>query len=108
MNIATFLPLVLLSTLLLTEVLASPAEALDLAGENTAIDFSGGEVGEDGAVCVEREEEREKVEQELETQCTQQNVTQAEFTGHANIIKNVVKPGTEPILTYLMRTHCFC
>ena len=80
MNIATFLPLVLLSTLLLTEVLASPAEALDLVGENTAIDFSAGEVGEDGAVCVEREEEREKVEQELETQCTQQNVTQAEIS----------------------------
>ena len=75
---------------------------------DTAIDFSVGVVGEDGAVCVEREEEREKVEQELETQCTQQNVTQAEFTGHANIIKNVVKPGTETILTYLMITHCFC
>ena len=27
-------------------------------------------------VCVEREEEREKLEQEVETQCTQQNVTQ--------------------------------
>ena len=36
-------------------------------------------MGEDGVVCVEREEEREKVEQELETQCTQQNVTQAEI-----------------------------
>ena len=61
-----------------------------LTHTDTAIDFSVGEVDEDGAVCVEREEEREKVEQELETQCTQQNVTQAEFTGHANIIKNVV------------------
>ena len=95
MNITTFLPLVLLSTLLHTEVLTSPAEDLDLAGENTAIDFSGGGGGGGGAVCVEREEEREKVEQEVETQCTQQDVTQAEFTGHANIIKNVVKPGTE-------------
>ena len=27
-------------------------------------------------VCIEREEEREKLEQEVETQCTQQNVTQ--------------------------------
>ena len=27
-------------------------------------------------VCVEREEERDKLEQEVETQCTQQNVTQ--------------------------------
>ena len=42
----------------------------------TAIDFSGGEVGEDGVVCVVREEERDKLEQEVETQCTQQNVTQ--------------------------------
>ena len=33
-------------------------------------------MGEDGVVCVEREEEREKLEQEVETQCTQQNVTQ--------------------------------
>ena len=49
---------------------------------DTAIDFSVGEVGEDGAVCVEREEEREKVEQELETQCTQQNVTQAEISSN--------------------------
>ena len=28
----------------------------------TAIDFSGGEVGEDGVVCVVREEEREKLD----------------------------------------------
>ena len=27
-------------------------------------------------VCVVREEERDKLEQEVETQCTQQNVTQ--------------------------------
>ena len=33
-------------------------------------------MGEDGVVCVEREEERDKLEQEVETQCTQQNVTQ--------------------------------
>ena len=61
---------------------------------DTAIDFSVGVVGEDGAVCVEREEEREKVEQQLETQCTQQNVTQADISGcslsHSHLIgKNV-------------------
>ena len=44
--------------------------------DTTSIDFSGGEVGEDGVVCVVREEERDKLEQEVETQCTQQNVTQ--------------------------------
>ena len=82
MNITTFL---LLWTLLTSSALTD--ESLDLAGENTAIDFSDGEVGEDGAVCVEREEEREAVEQELETQCTQQDVTQAEITGQANLIK---------------------
>ena len=32
--------------------------------DSTAIDFSGGTVGEDGVVCVEREEEMDKVEQQ--------------------------------------------
>jgi len=45
-------------------------------GENSAIDFSGGVADGDGVVCVFVEEEVEKVEQEQETQCTQQNVTQ--------------------------------
>ena len=38
-------------------------------------------MGEDGVVCVEREEERDKLEQEVETQCTQQNVTQVRGRG---------------------------
>ena len=93
MNIRLFLPLTIPYLLAL---LANPASAQELLeGEvrgkngktddyyeeiillqNTAIDFSGGEVGEDGVVCIEREEERDKLEQEVETQCTQQNVTQ--------------------------------
>ena len=32
--------------------------------DTTAIDFSDGTVGEDGVVCVEREEEMDKVEQQ--------------------------------------------
>ena len=32
--------------------------------DSTAIDFSDGTVGEDGVVCVEREEEMDKVEQQ--------------------------------------------
>ena len=48
--------------------------------DNTAIDFSGGEVDlETGAVCVQVEEEREAVEQETEQQCTQQIVRQGEL-----------------------------
>ena len=92
MNIRLFLPL----TIPFLLALLNPASAQELLeGEvrrkngktddyyeeiillqNTAIDFSGGEVGEDGVVCIEREEERDKLEQEVETQCTQQNVTQ--------------------------------
>ena len=47
-------------------------------------------VGEDGASCVEREEEREKVEQQVETQCTQQNVTQADIRAQWISDKNKV------------------
>lgn len=48
--------------------------------DNTAIDFSGGEVDlETGAVCVQVEEEREAVEQDTEQQCTQQIVRQGEL-----------------------------
>ena len=43
---------------------------------STAIDFSDGTIDQDGVVCVEREEERDKIEQDEEQQCTQQNVTQ--------------------------------
>merc|ERR1712106_884060 len=45
-------------------------------GENSVIDFSGGEADANGVVCVLVEEEMEKLEQDQETQCTQQNVTQ--------------------------------
>ena len=48
--------------------------------DNTAIDFSGGELDlETGAVCVQVEEEREVVEQDTEQQCTQQIVRQGEL-----------------------------
>ena len=56
----------------------------------TAIDFSGGEVGEDGVVCVVREEEREKLEQEQEQQCTQQNVTQC-YNEYSTVYRDVVR-----------------
>ena len=50
------------------------------AADTSAIDFSlaGGAVvdPETGAVCVEREEEVERVEQLSEQQCTQQTVSQ--------------------------------
>lgn len=46
-----------------------------LCQDNTAIDFSGGELDPvTGAVCVMVEEEREVVEQDTEQQCTQQIV----------------------------------
>ena len=44
--------------------------------QNTSIDFSGGVEEADGVLCVVREEEKEKVEQGQESQCTQQNVSQ--------------------------------
>ena len=49
--------------------------------DNTAIDFSGGEVDlETGVVCVEVEEERDVVEQGSEQQCTQQIVRKRDFS----------------------------
>ena len=44
--------------------------------QNTKIDFTNGEVQPDGSVCVVVEEVREKVEQEEEVQCSQQQVQQ--------------------------------
>ena len=56
-----------------------------LSQDNTAIDFSGGQVDlVTGAVCVEREEEREVVEQDTEQQCTQQIVRQGELKRRLN------------------------
>ena len=57
---------------------------------STAIDFSGGEVGEDGVVCVVREEEREKLEQGQEEQCTQQNVMQC-YNEYTTVYRDVVR-----------------
>ena len=57
---------------------------------STAIDFSGGEVGQDGVVCVVREEERDKLEQEQEQQCTQQNVTQC-YNEYSTVYRDVVR-----------------
>ena len=57
---------------------------------STAIDFSGGEVGQDGVVCVVREEEREKLEQEQEQQCTQQNVTQC-YNEYSTVYRDVMR-----------------
>ena len=59
-------------TLLLVKIVMSQ--------DNTAIDFSGGEVDlVTGAVCVQVEEERDVVEQDTEQQCTQQIVRQGEL-----------------------------
>ena len=53
-----------------------------LSQDNTAIDFSGGEVDlVTGALCVQVEEEREVVEQDTEQQCTQQIVRQGNSRG---------------------------
>ena len=57
---------------------------------STAIDFSGGEVGQDGVVCVVREEERDKLEQEQEQQCTQQNVTQC-YNEYSTVYRDVMR-----------------
>ena len=58
----------------------SAAQCRAQAADTSAIDFSlaGGAAvdPETGAVCVEREEEVERVEQLSEQQCTQQTVTQ--------------------------------
>jgi len=65
-------------------------------GESTAIDFSGGVVDESGAVCVLREEQKEKVEQREETQCTQQNVTQC-YNTYITQYKDVIKEKCEEV-----------
>ena len=64
------------SQLVCLSVLTSVSLVWSQQDPSTAIDFSGGEVGEDGVVCVVREEEREKLEQGQEEQCTQQMVEQ--------------------------------
>jgi len=63
-------------------------------GENSAIDFSGGVPDANGVVCVFVEEEVEKVEQEQETQCTQQNVTQC-FNVYKTEYKDTVQEACE-------------
>ena len=45
-------------------------------------------------ICVVREEEREKVEQEQETQCTQQNVTQC-FNAYSTKYKDAIREKCE-------------
>ena len=57
---------------------------------STAIDFSDGTIDQDGVVCVEREEEREKIEQDEEQQCTQQNVTQC-YNSYTTTYTDVVR-----------------
>ena len=61
-------------------VLSAAQQCRAQAADTSAIDFSlaGGAVvdPETGAVCVEREEEVERVEQLSEQQCTQQTVSQ--------------------------------
>ena len=73
------LPLVTLCLVL------SAAQCRAQAADTSAIDFSaaGGAVvdPDTGAVCVEREEEVEKVEQLSEQQCTQQTVSQVRTRG---------------------------
>ena len=61
-------------------VLSAAQQCRAQAADTSAIDFSlaGGAAvdPETGAVCVEREEEVERVEQLSEQQCTQQTVSQ--------------------------------
>ena len=66
----------------------SPATFLFL--QNTAIDFSGGEVEADGSVCVVVEEEQERVEQGKENQCSQQMVDQC-YNSYVTTYKDVIK-----------------
>ena len=71
--------------------------------DNTAIDFSGGEVDlETGVVCVEVEEEREVVEQDSEQQCTQQIVRKRDFSRctHSYLIYSIIA-NTEICCIYL-------
>ena len=62
--------------------------------QNTAIDFSGGTVDEDGVLCVDIEEEVEVVEQGEEQQCAQQNVTQC-FTDYVTQYTDEVREKCE-------------
>ena len=71
--------------------------------DNTAIDFSGGEVDlETGVVCVELEEERDVVEQDSEQQCTQQIVRKRDFSRctHSYLIYAIIA-NTEICSIYL-------
>ena len=67
-------------------VLSATQQCLAQAADTSAIDFSlaGGAAvdPETGAVCVEREEEVERVEQLSEQQCTQQTVSQVKDFSH--------------------------
>ena len=51
--------------------------------DTTAIDFSDGTVGEDGVVCVEREEEMDKVEQQQVSHISHSHFILDKDTGHA-------------------------
>ena len=70
--------------------------------QNTAIDFSAGEVQEDGSVCVVREEEQERVEQGKEEQCTQQNVTQC-YNSYVTTYRDVVRERCEEVFVKTCR-----
>ena len=70
--------------------------------QNTAIDFSGGEVGEDGSVCVVVEEEQERVEQGKEEQCTQQIVDQC-YNSYVTTYKDVVKEKCDEVFVKTCR-----
>merc|ERR1719410_87406 len=81
------------SPLLLLLVTTTTAQIV-LDSENTAIDFSGGTVDEDGVLCVDIEEEVEVVEQGEEQQCAQQNVTQC-FTDYVTQYTDEVREKCE-------------
>ena len=70
--------------------------------QNTAIDFSGGEVGEDGSVCVVVEEQQERVEQGKEEQCTQQIVDQC-YNSYVTTYKDVVKEKCDEVFVKTCR-----
>ena len=70
--------------------------------QNTAIDFSSGEVQSDGSVCVVREEEQDRVEQGKEEQCTQQNVTQC-YNSYVTTYRDVVKERCQDVFVKTCR-----
>ena len=59
-------------------------------------------MGEDGSVCVVRQEEQERVEQGKEEQCTQQNVTQC-YNSYVTTYRDAVRERCEEVFVKTCR-----